>query len=61
MTYRVIFDYGDIEMMIMLGTDSTEEEAIREEAESAIVERGFGLAEEIPTLIIEKAPEWEEE
>jgi hypothetical protein len=61
MTYRVIFDYGDIEMMVMLGTDSTEEEEIREEAEQVLVERGFGLTEEIPILIIEKAPEWEEE
>jgi hypothetical protein len=61
MTYRVIFDYGDIEVMVMIGTDSTENEDIREEAEAVIIERGMSLPPEIAMVDITKAPEWEEE
>lgn len=61
MTYRVILDYGDVELTIMHKTNEHEEEQIMEEVIETLIKRGFGLPPEEFITVIESAPEWQEE
>lgn len=61
MTYRVVFDYGDIEIVVMTQIDSMEDGEIQEEAQKQLKDRGFELPRELFIMIVEAAPEWEEE
>lgn len=60
MNYRVILDYGDIEVMIIHKSDLINESEILEEVYSSLSMRRFELPPEESIITIEKAPEWEE-
>jgi hypothetical protein len=60
MTYRVTFDYGDIEVTVMQKSNSSDENAIQEKAIQTIINRDFSLPPEQAIVTIEPAPEWEE-
>lgn len=61
-TYRVIFDYGNVEVSVWVQTSEVTEEKIKEAAMDELIRRDFGLGPEIPTIVdISATPEWDED
>lgn len=61
-TFRVIFDYGNIEVSVYVITDKETDEEITEAAIDELIRRDFGLGPESPTVIdITRCPEWEKD
>ncbi|MEH7114550.1 hypothetical protein V7124_19620 [Neobacillus niacini] len=62
MTYRVIFDYGNIEVSVWVQTAETDVQQIAQVAIDELISRDFGLGPEIPTVVdVAPCPEWDED
>lgn len=62
MTYRVIIDFGPIEITVMNWSDTPDTEKIYESSIKFLKEEGFTLPNDYyPSITITPAPEWDEE
>ncbi|MCM3032891.1 hypothetical protein ACWCQ1_51540 [Streptomyces sp. NPDC002144] len=61
MWYRVIFDYGDVETMIMVETTKVDAMEIAEVAIDGLTKRGLILPPEENITCVAAAPEWGED
>lgn len=61
MTYRVIFDFGDIEVTVYHQTKEKENEKIVDGAIQQVIDRNFGFPGEPSIKTVEPCPEWGEE
>jgi hypothetical protein len=62
MTYRVLIDFGPIEITVMQFSDTPIHETIYQSALGSLKEEGFSLPDDVyPNVIITPAPEWDEE
>lgn len=61
MTYRVIIDYGQAEITVMIWSDTPNTHSIYESALDYLNKEGWTLPPEYPAITITPAPEWDEE
>jgi hypothetical protein len=62
MTYRVILDYGPIELTVMIWSDTSNSNTIYESTLKFLEEEGFSVPKDnYPAATITPAPEWDEE
>lgn len=61
MMYRMIFDFGDIEVTVFHRTHETDEQKIIDGALQQVIDRGFGFPPEPSSISHEPCPEWDEQ
>jgi len=60
-TYRVLLDFGDVEMTVWTKTDETDNQGRIQDAINDLKIRGFVYQEEPTVIDIEHCPEWYED
>ncbi|WP_306010489.1 hypothetical protein [Bacillus sp. MMSF_3328] len=61
MMFRVLFDFGDIEVTVFHRSNATNNEDIIDGAIQQVIDRGFGFPAEPSITNVEPCPEWDEE
>lgn len=62
MTYRVILDFGPIELTVMTWSDTSNHDEIYQSSLNFLEEEGFSIPQDnYPAVTITPAPEWDEE
>ncbi|PFP29385.1 hypothetical protein COJ96_10805 [Bacillus sp. AFS073361] len=61
MMYRVLFDFGDIEVTVFHRSEEKENEKIVDGAIQQVIDRNFGFPGEPSIKSVEACPEWDED
>lgn len=61
MTYRVIFDFGDVEISIMYPSTLKNFSLIADEAAKSLLKKGITFNPDEAIIDVTPAPEWEED
>jgi hypothetical protein len=59
MMYRVVFDFGDIEVTVFHRSVEKDQQEIVDGAIQQVIDRGFGFPAEPSMTTVEPCPEWE--
>jgi len=61
MTYRVIIDYGEVELSAMIWSNTPNTDEIYKKTMEHLEREGWTLPPAYPVITITPAPEWDEE